>query len=273
MVLINKMLWHFFCAVFFFIVGATSLHASNGTLAWSGYGAKARNSSESSQSAPNRAAHGSTQTRSADRAPFLASPKQGLMPARAASPWFGQARSHMLPHSSPDRRSTRFRSQSRALSRRFGAPLTAQVITALTAHPPADFSDLTALGCIAVSIYHEARNQPAAGQYAVGSVILTRAATPERWGDTPCAVVQPVQFSYLSPDRRFAPITDHRAWAMAVDVAAQVLADGPAPALKGADHYHATYVWPRWNQHMTAIGRIADHVFWRSAAQRSNRAP
>lgn len=135
---------------------------------------------------------------------------------------------------------------------------------ALVAAPPASFAGLGALGCIAVSIYHEARNQPATGQYAVGSVILTRAATPGRWGDTACAVVQPVQFSYLTPDRQFAPITEPEAWALAVRIAAQVLRDGPSPALQGADHYHATYVWPAWNERMTAVGRIADHVFWRS---------
>ena len=132
--------------------------------------------------------------------------------------------------------------------------------------PPRSFAGLGALGCIAVSIYHEARDQPAAGQYAVGSVILTRAATPGRWGDSPCAVVQPVQFSYLTPDRRFAPIREHDAWERAVRIAAQVLRDGPAPALKGADHYHTTYVAPVWNRQMDAIGRIADHVFWRSRA-------
>ena len=135
---------------------------------------------------------------------------------------------------------------------------------ALIAAPPRDFAGLGALGCIAVSIYHEARDQPAAGQYAVGSVILTRAANQNRWGDTPCAVVQPVQFSYLTADRRFAPISEQAAWERAVRIAAQVLRDGPAPALKGADHYHTTYVSPVWNRQMDAIGRIADHVFWRS---------
>ena len=118
-----------------------------------------------------------------------------------------------------------------------------------------------------MSIYHEARDQPPAGQYAVGSVILTRAATPDRWGDTPCAVVQPVQFSYLTPDRGFAPIREQAAWERAVRIAAQVLRDGPAPALQGADHYHTIYVSPVWNRQMTSIGRIADHVFWRSTGR------
>lgn len=149
-------------------------------------------------------------------------------------------------------------------SRRKQTSVSDHAIRHLIAAPPEDFFELDALGCIAVSIYHEARNQPPAGQYAVGSVILTRAANPDRWGDTACAVVQPVQFSYLTADRQFEPILEPEAWRMSVLIAAEVLRDGPAPSLKGADHYHATYVSPDWNQAMVPIGRIADHLFWRS---------
>ncbi len=139
----------------------------------------------------------------------------------------------------------------------------------LAAHPPQDFSRESALMCLAVSIYHEARNQPRQGQAAVASVILTRAADPLRWGRTPCTVVVPVQFSYLTPARRFAPIRNRRAWIEAVEIAAQVLMAGPDPRLRGADHYHATYVDPVWNKDMDLVQRIADHIFWRSRPGRS----
>ncbi|MGB0660069.1 MAG: cell wall hydrolase [Mangrovicoccus sp.] len=131
-------------------------------------------------------------------------------------------------------------------------------------NPPKDFSSVGSLGCIAVSIYHEARNQPIAGQAAVATVILNRAANPERWGGTPCGVVQPVQFSYLRPDRSFAPITNLSSWNEALEIAAEVLKRGPDPKLEGADHYHATYVNPPWNQKMDWIAQIKDHIFWRS---------
>ncbi len=149
----------------------------------------------------------------------------------------------------------------------YRAPAARQVLAEagwLAANPPRDFSQETELACIAVSIYHEARNQPREGQAAVASVILTRAADPLRWGNTPCTVVVPVQFSYLDRNRRFAPIRDMRAWAEAVEIAAQVLLSGPDPRLKGADHYHATYVDPAWNRDMDMVERIADHIFWRS---------
>ena len=131
-------------------------------------------------------------------------------------------------------------------------------------HPPRDFSQETDLVCIAVSIYHEARGQPVDGQAAVASVILNRAMDPERWGNTPCTVVIPVQFSYLTRDRRFAPIRKGKGWTEAVTIAAEVLLSGPDPRLMGADHYHATYVDPKWNRSMDMISRIKDHIFYRS---------
>lgn len=135
---------------------------------------------------------------------------------------------------------------------------------ALRNRPPRDFSGQTDLICIAVSIYHEARNQPRDGQAAVASVILNRAANPDRWGRTPCEVVAPVQFSYLRPDRGFARIRNMRSWNEAVEIAAEVLLRGPDPTLNGADHYHATYVDPSWNRAMDRVVRIDDHIFWKS---------
>lgn len=141
----------------------------------------------------------------------------------------------------------------------------------LAANPPRDFSQETDLMCIAVSIYHESRGQPRWGQAAVASVILTRAANPWRWGRTACEVVIPVQFSYLTPRRGFAPIRNRAAWAEAVEIAAEVLLSGPDPRLGGSDHYHATYVDPRWNRSMDHIAQIGDHIFWRDP--RSQTAP
>ena len=57
----------------------------------------------------------------------------------------------------------------------------------------------TDLQCLAVAIYHEARDQSLDGQLAVASVILNRAREPKRWGARPCDIVVPGQFSFLSP--------------------------------------------------------------------------
>jgi spore germination cell wall hydrolase CwlJ-like protein len=113
-----------------------------------------------------------------------------------------------------------------------------------------------------VSIYHEARDQPLLGQQAVAAVILRRVEV-SRWGDTICAVVRPVQFSYLDADYGFAPIREPEAWRGALTVAVRALLDGPTPLVSGADHYHATYVSPTWRRQMSEVVRIGSHVFYR----------
>ena len=133
---------------------------------------------------------------------------------------------------------------------------------ALVERRPTSLRNASALTCLAVSIYHEARDQPLLGQQAVAAVILRRVQL-SRWGDTICAVVQPSQFSYLSKDYSFPPIVERAAWRQALTVAIQALVDGPTPLVADADHYHATYVSPSWGQQMEEVRRIGGHVFYR----------
>jgi spore germination cell wall hydrolase CwlJ-like protein len=133
--------------------------------------------------------------------------------------------------------------------------------SALVEAPPGALEGASDLACLAVSIYHEARNQPRLGQRAVASVILRRAELP-RWGETVCAVVQPVQFSYLTADRRFPPIAERAAWREALTVAIAALMEGPATTVAEADHYHATYVRPGWRTRMRRVAQIGAHVFY-----------
>lgn len=134
--------------------------------------------------------------------------------------------------------------------------------TVLVERRPTSLRDASALTCLAVSIYHEARDQPLLGQQAVAAVILRRVQL-SRWGDTICAVVQPSQFSYLSKDYSFPPIVERDAWRQALTIAIQTLVDGPTPLVADADHYHATYVSPSWGQQMQEVMRIGGHVFYR----------
>ena len=129
--------------------------------------------------------------------------------------------------------------------------------------PPRSLRNATALTCLAVSVYHEARNQPDLGQHAVAAAILRRAEIPHRWEDTVCEVVQPIQFSYLAPDLGFAEIDEPEAWREAVAVAVSTLLHGPHPDLAKADHYHRLDVDPAWNKPMKVVARVADHVFFR----------
>jgi spore germination cell wall hydrolase CwlJ-like protein len=132
----------------------------------------------------------------------------------------------------------------------------------LIRNPPKTTYKETAMGCMAVAVYHEARNQPIMGQKAVASVIVQRAMTPNRWGDKPCDVVRPVQFSFMTSRYRYPPISDPEAWQLAVRVALTIMYEGPMAELRGADHYHADYVSPKWRHAMHKTARIGDHIFY-----------
>jgi spore germination cell wall hydrolase CwlJ-like protein len=120
------------------------------------------------------------------------------------------------------------------------------------------------LSCIAIAVYHEARGENIHGQMAVASVILQRAKTPGRWGTSACDVVRPIQFSFMRSRWGFPPIREMDAWMKAIDVAEAIMLSGPLPELKGADHYHATYVSPDWARKLVKIGKIGTHVFYAS---------
>ena len=128
--------------------------------------------------------------------------------------------------------------------------------------PPDSLRNASDLSCIAVAIYHEARDQEDFGQRAVASVIVQRATIPHRWGDTACDNVVPTQFSFLTSQYDYPPIKDMKAWKKAVRFAASALLEGPMPELKGADHYHATSVSPDWALRMARVRLIDDHVFY-----------
>ncbi|TNC48465.1 cell wall hydrolase [Rubellimicrobium rubrum] len=135
----------------------------------------------------------------------------------------------------------------------------------LVPDPPTSLSGADDLLCMAVAIYHEARDQPLDGQLAVASVILNRTGSPARWGDSPCAVVQPIQFSFLTSEARFPPIDEPEAWAVAVEMAREAIERGPSPVVGGADHYHTPAVDPSWDEDMMRIIRIDDHIFYTDA--------
>ena len=128
--------------------------------------------------------------------------------------------------------------------------------------PPESLRNASDLSCIAVAIYHEARNQDDFGQRAVASVILQRMALPDRWGGTACDNVEPTQFGFLTSRYDYPPIDDMKAWEKAVRFAAHAMIEGPMPELRGADHYHTTAVSPDWAPDMLRVRLIDDHIFY-----------
>ena len=136
--------------------------------------------------------------------------------------------------------------------------------------------------CLAENVYHEARNQPAAGQMAVMSVTLNRVAD-SRFPNTVCEVVRqgphrpswkddtvliPVrhkcQFSWYC-DGKSDRIYDMETFDF-IFVFTQGLIDGSIKVMDvtdGATHYHADYVEPSWAKTKTKTIEIEDHIFYR----------
>jgi N-acetylmuramoyl-L-alanine amidase len=137
--------------------------------------------------------------------------------------------------------------------------------------------------CMALNIYHEARNDNLAGKFAVSDVVFNR-MLDARYPDTICGVVQQAKLSkwYLKQGRE-VPIRNKcqfswfcdglsdeprngKSWDESKLIAKNFLTYGEYRGItEGATHYHATYVEPNWatSKGMHMIGRIGEHIFYR----------
>ena len=135
----------------------------------------------------------------------------------------------------------------------------------------------TALMCLALNTYHEAKNQSMIGQVATAQVVMNRVAD-SRYPNTVCEVVKqgpkykgsdvPVrhkcQFSWFCDGKSDEPKRDSKEWRMAQEYARIVLSGRIAlDVTEGATHYHATYVKPSWAKTKTRTTRIESHIFYR----------
>ena len=133
-----------------------------------------------------------------------------------------------------------------------------------------------ALVCLALNIYHEARDQPFIGQVAVAQVVMNR-VYDDRYPDHPCEVVFqgptyswkpdfPVrhrcQFSWYC-DGKSDKVYDEDAYRQALTIAHGVYYDDLDDFVEGATHYHATYVLPEWAESKTPVVQIGQHMFYR----------
>ena len=146
------------------------------------------------------------------------------------------------------------------------------------------------INCMALNIYHEAKNQSVTGQIAVGLVVINR-VKDNRFPDTICDVIMqgPIRESWKTkknPDlndeeRMYYPIRNRcqfswycdgkddtprepTAWELATHIAEKLLFSRQyAGMLDGATHYHADYVRPAWRLDMTRISKVDDHIFYR----------
>lgn len=129
----------------------------------------------------------------------------------------------------------------------------------------------TALICLALNIYHEARGEPVSGQMAVAAVTMNRAGANDRV----CRVVfAPNQFTWTRNTARVASgrhkipagliPKNAEAWGRAIRIAHQALEGQVFDFSFGAKHYHADYVSPNWSRGQSESAVIGRHIFYRN---------
>lgn len=126
--------------------------------------------------------------------------------------------------------------------------------------------------CLREAIYHEARGESLAGQYAVAEVILNRVDAANFPGSV-CAVVNQgaqsgagCQFSYTCNGRSRA-MRERGARELAGRIAQVMLSGAPRELTDGATHFHARHVRPHWARVYERTTQIGAHLFYRQPVQ------
>jgi N-acetylmuramoyl-L-alanine amidase len=138
------------------------------------------------------------------------------------------------------------------------------------------------IDCLALNIYHEARNQSVAGQYAVALVTLNR-TLDYRYADTVCGVIRQGKHvpSWKDPTV-MVPVRHQCQFSWYCDGKSDEIMNVPlyrqihALAKKiyygyhnsiditnGATHYHSVAVNPHWRGEVIKTTKIDDHIFYR----------
>lgn len=111
----------------------------------------------------------------------------------------------------------------------------------------------TALMCLALTIYYEARGEPTIGQYAVAEVVLNRA---EERNLSVCEVVyQPGQFSGAKKWKK--PKADNPAFLNSLSIAKTAL-ESPTNYTNGARYFRVHSLKPKNKK----VKRIGNHIFY-----------
>jgi hypothetical protein len=140
----------------------------------------------------------------------------------------------------------------------------------------ADIDDSREIGCLALTIYHEARGESERGKLAVGHVVMNRTRSL-RFPASVCAVVQQggqqphrCQFSWWCDGRSDRP-KDEAALRESLRLAEAIYYGYARDPTGGALWYHATVVEPSWSKSFGPGKRIGHHVFYRGERNRPVR--
>jgi hypothetical protein len=124
------------------------------------------------------------------------------------------------------------------------------------------------IGCLALTIYHEARGEPELGKRAVAHVVMNRsrdARFPQQLCDVAWQDRGPLgddcQFTWTCDGLSDLP-KDARAWQESLDIAKQVYDGKSEDPTGGALWFHADHVDPMWRQAMEPGQQIGHHIFY-----------
>ena len=143
---------------------------------------------------------------------------------------------------------------------------------------------ISALACMAVAIYFEARAEPLAGQIAVANVVINRVMA-DQYPDDVCEVItqgklgskrtdrirrHQCQFSFYCDGKSDTP-KDADAFRYAIDIASNILGGVWFDPTDGATHYHSIDVAPSWAKTKVRIVRIENHIFYKGIEMREKK--
>ena len=127
--------------------------------------------------------------------------------------------------------------------------------------------------CLTQAIYHEARGESEAGQWAVANVIINRAMS-KKFPSTLCGVVfqnahqgrYKCQFTFAC-DGRSDFGTEQGAWKRASKMALVAfrefqIGETPGVVPNSALYYHTTAVAPSWSNKFDQVAKIGSHLFY-----------
>ena len=126
----------------------------------------------------------------------------------------------------------------------------------------------TALMCLALNIYFEARSEPIEGQIAIAEVTLNRVASTNYPNDVCSVVLQEnkdgCQFSWWCDGKSDQP-REHNSLRTSKALAELMLKEGHHITVIGneATHYHNNEVHPYWANDLHKIRRIGKHIFYK----------
>lgn len=119
----------------------------------------------------------------------------------------------------------------------------------------------TAVVCLAMNMYHEARSEGQLGQYMVADVTLNRVES-NQFPDTICEVVkQHKQFSWYSDGKPDMP-EEKKKYEEMLELANEILEDPDILPDTDSLWYHADYVTPYWQKDYLMIGKVGRHLFY-----------